>query len=186
MPLKSFQGLWVFVLPTVPWGYMKHKETAHLVPLWRRGWARNTETSETISDGVQSQATTCWIYSQGTTDDHMYVKHTWVSNKPICTVVLLLQNIEFTNYFRCTKHPEKGHGSIFSSPPGKRQTCFWSKNPALIFLLITKKKKGCIHTLVWVWVWFPVCVFYKYCIRSDLSLSSQWRADRKVQLIRCL
>lgn len=50
-------------------------ETPCLVPLWQM--KANTETGERISDGVQSQATTCWIYSQGTTANHVYVKHTW-------------------------------------------------------------------------------------------------------------
>lgn len=123
MPLKSFQCS----LPSADVAIMVHVDQADNSS--GSSVAGNSQqliqVSEKTSDGVQSQAITCRIYSQGTTADHMYVKHTWVSNKPICTVVLLMQNISFTNYFRCTKPPENGRGSIFLSPPGKRQTFFF-------------------------------------------------------------
>lgn len=45
--------------------------------IYGRPWpSNNTERCEKATDGGQSQATTCWIHSQGTTADHMYVKHT--------------------------------------------------------------------------------------------------------------
>lgn len=67
MPLKSFQLLLVFAYGARS-VHLDHKDT-----LFDFGWPGNTERSDQIPDGVQSQATTSWIYSQGTTADHMYV-----------------------------------------------------------------------------------------------------------------
>lgn len=97
MPAKSFHALSVLASTCLqcqkdPWSS-------------RRRWS-NTEISEKISDVVQSQATTCWIYSQGTTDDHMYVRHTWVSEQTYLYGGAAHAEY-FIYYFRCTKHPEK-------------------------------------------------------------------------------
>lgn len=156
MPLKSSQGLSVSACRTCPYGAVKGGG----------GSSRfDTEIGGRISDGVQSQATTCWIYSQGTTADHMYVRHTSVFQQ---TCPCLHRGICPCRTFKLQTTSDaqniliKGCGSIcLESASVKRQTLFIF----LIFILkpcydiIYTNKKELLHSYHSMGLsGIPVCV----------------------------
>lgn len=104
----------------------------------------------------------------------MYVKHTWVSNKPVCTVVLLMQSISFTNYIRCTKPLENGCGSIFLSPPGKRQTFFFFLKPCYD-IICTNTKRTAAFIPQYGFEWNP-CLHF---INTAFSPTSPWALEEE-------
>lgn len=183
MPLKSFQGVSVFAstcqrcLEGTCW-----PERQLIWCIYGRRWSsNNTERSEKISDGVQSQATTCWIYSQGTTADHMYVKHTWVFLSALwyCSCRIL-----FYKLLQMHEASWKGCGSIFLTPPGKRQTFL---HPAMI-LDLPMKKNCCIHTKVWVWVDSLSVLEILHSVRPlPLALNEEWtKTYSEVDVCKCV
>lgn len=149
MPLKSFQGLSVSA-STCLQRQKGTKSTLRQFNCGRWGQLSNTEIGEMISDGVQSQATTSWFYSQGTTADHMYVKYTWVSNK-ICTVVLLMQN---TFKLQTTSDAQNILKNLWKhlSQSTWQKADFHLLKPCYGVVFTNLKKNCCIHTTVWIWV----------------------------------
>lgn len=104
------------------------------------------------------------------------------SGFPVCTVVLFMQNVNFTHYFRGMKRRQKGSGSIFLRL-FLLKTCYDIRS----YLPTHKKRKELLHSYHSKgFVWNPCLCFIKTVLTLTSPFSFKWGVDWRVQLSRCL